>query len=104
MKLKELHKKQLGKKLKPGLKVYRGAIISKVEFESLKTEGALFFTRSFLSTTAKKNVADMYSGKDTRHNTDDKKSVRISFQIDYIGLEDKPMAFLDEYNELFFVL
>jgi hypothetical protein len=96
--LKKLHDEQLGKELKRGLVVYRGAIISKEEFESLKTVGALFFTRSFLSTTKNKKVAHMFSGKDTRNNTDDNKSVCISYQIDYVGLEERPIAFLGEYS------
>jgi hypothetical protein len=98
--LKKLHDKQLGKELKPGLVVFRGVIISKEEFESLKTEGALFFTRSFLSATKKKDVAHMYSGKDTWNNTDDKESVRISFQIDYIELEEKPIAYLGKHSQV----
>jgi hypothetical protein len=92
--LKELHDEQLGEELKPGLVVFRGATISKAEFESLQTKGALFFTRSFLSTTTNEKVARMFSGEDTRKKTDDNKSVCISYQIDYIGIEERPIAFL----------
>jgi hypothetical protein len=97
--LKKLHDKQLGKELKPDLVVFRGVVISKEEFESLKTEGALFFTRSFLSTTINKHVAYMYSGKGTKNNTDDKESVCISFRIDYIELQEKPIAFIGKYSQ-----
>jgi hypothetical protein len=98
LQLKELHDTQLENLLFPGMVVYRGAVISEEELKGLKVKGNLFITRSFLSTTVLREVADVFSSKDTE--TEIGKSVLISIRIDHMEMEEKPIAYLGELSQM----
>lgn len=98
MQLKKLHDEQLGTRLKSGLKVFRGKIMSKDELNQLKTEGNLFVTRSMVSASKNSEVAQSFCRKDGSNCVDE--SVLIAFQFDHVELEEKPIAFINELSQI----
>ncbi|CAF3341104.1 unnamed protein product [Rotaria socialis] len=96
--LTELHDKQLGTSLKPGLIIYRGAKMSIEELKTFKSKGSLFVTRSFLSTTYEKNVARIFAEKNPCGDVEG--SVLIIMKIDYTQLQEKPIAFIGELSSI----
>ncbi|CAF3735823.1 unnamed protein product [Rotaria sp. Silwood1] len=96
--LKQLHQEQFDWTQERVL-VYRGRRMPLAEFEKLKASiGDLVVTKSFLSTTTERDVAVMYSGKDTL----DPNIVPaiIHMRIDKQKNETKPFAFIRYHSKV----
>ncbi|CAF2845282.1 unnamed protein product [Rotaria sp. Silwood2] len=96
--LKQLHQEQFDWTQERVL-VYRGRRMLPAEFEKLKASiGGLVVTKSFLSTTTERDVAVVYSGKDT--SDPNIVPAIIHMRIDKQKNETKPFAFIRYHSKV----
>ena len=82
-----------------GVSIYRGRAMSKQEYENLKASiGCTVVTKSFLSTSIRRDVAEMYTGAGMLDS--DSVPVILHIIIDKQGNRSKPFAFVGYHSSV----